>query len=144
MSLRIFSWGLYALVGAFFGVAAQVKLVDPEAFLSSLLTYEIFPFKTAAVLALFAPVLEVLVALCLVTGVFREGARFLTVAMLLVFIALVVQGMARGLEMDCGCFGSNTLSTTTDYLLKIGQNVMLLAAVLLARFLEAKAKAAAS
>ncbi|MBK1878193.1 MauE/DoxX family redox-associated membrane protein [Pelagicoccus mobilis] len=141
MKLRVVSWGLYLVVGVFFGLAAQVKLVDPEAFLSSMLTYELFPYKVAAGLALFAPVLEALLAICLVTGVLRKGASFLTAAMLLVFIVLVLQGLLRGLEMDCGCFGSNTLSSVSDYLLKIGQNLLLLGAVLLARFLESKSKA---
>lgn len=143
MSPRLISWALYVVVAVFFGVAAQVKLVDPEAFLTSLLTYEVFPYPVAAGLALFAPILEIVVAFCLATGVLRKGAVLLTVGMLALFIALVAQGLLRGLEMDCGCFGSNVLSSTTDYLLKIGQNVMLLAAVLLARFFEAKAKAAA-
>lgn len=138
MNTRIFSWILYAGVGLFFAVAAIVKLADPEAFLSSLLTYEVFSYQFAAVLALFAPVLELLVAISLVTGVMRMGACLLTVAMLLLFIVLVGQGLVRGLEMDCGCFGSNYLQTTTDYLLKIGQNLLLLAAVVLARFFETR------
>ncbi|EDY83575.1 DoxX subfamily, putative [Verrucomicrobiia bacterium DG1235] len=138
MSLRIFSWVLYAVVGAFFAIAATVKIVDPEAFLSSLLTYQVFPQGLATVLALFAPVLELLVAICLITGILRKGATLLTVAMLALFIALVAQGMVRGLEMDCGCFGSNSLQTTADYALKIGQNIMLLGAMFVARFLEDK------
>lgn len=144
MSLRIFSWILYLGVALFFGLAAQVKLVDPEAFLTSMMTYELFPFEVAAVLAIFAPVLEAVVALCLATGFLRKGAVLLTVAMLAVFIVLVGQGLVRGLEMDCGCFGANVLSSTADYLLKIGQNVLLLGAVLLARFFETRGKAVAS
>lgn len=139
MSLKVFSWLLYAAVGAVFVVAATVKIVDPEAFLSSLLTYELFPTRLAVVLTWFAPVLELVVGLCLISGVLRKGAGALTVAMLLVFIGLVVQGLMRGLEMDCGCFGSNALQTSADYYLKIGQNVMLILAVLLAGFFQAQA-----
>lgn len=138
MSLRFFAWCLYAFVGALFAVAAVVKLLEPEAFLSSMLTYQVFPHKVAVVLAYFAPVLELLVALCLASGFWRKGATLLTVAMLVLFIGLVGQGLLRGLEMNCGCFGADHLQSTTDYLLKIGQNVLLLSAVLLARFLETK------
>lgn len=138
MSLRFFAWCLYAFVGAFFAVAAVVKLLDPEAFLSSMLTYQVFPHKVAVALAYFAPVLELVVALCLVTGFWRKGASLLTVGMLVLFVGLVGQGLVRGLEMNCGCFGANHLQSTSDYLLKIGQNVLLLLAVLLARFLEYK------
>lgn len=140
MSLRLFSWALYVGVGVFFAVAATVKILDPDAFLSSLLTYEVFPNAVAIGLAHFAPILELLVALCLMSGILRQGAMALTVAMLVLFIVLVAQGLARGLELDCGCFGSNQLHDTTDYLIKMGQNTLLLAAVVLARFFEVKSK----
>lgn len=140
MSPRIFSRILYAVVGLFFGIAAMVKVLDPEAFLSSLLTYQVFPYELALVLAYFAPALELVVALGLVTGIWRKGAALLTVLMLLLFIALVAQGMVRGLQMDCGCFGENQLQTTSDYLLKIGQNALLLLAVAGAWLVEAKCK----
>ncbi|MDQ8180894.1 MauE/DoxX family redox-associated membrane protein [Pelagicoccus sp. SDUM812005] len=136
MSPRVFSWILYAVVGLFFGIAATVKLLDPEAFLSSLLTYELFPYEVALGLAFFAPAVELVVALALVSGVWRKGAALLTVLMLVFFIGLVAQGMARGLEMDCGCFGENQLQTTADYLIKMGQNVLLLLAVVGAWLVE--------
>lgn len=139
MSARFFSWILYAVVGLFFGIAAIVKVLDPEAFLSSLLTYEVFPYGLARGLAYFAPALELVVALCLVVGLWRKGAALLTVLMLCLFIALVAQGLAHGLEMDCGCFGANKLQTTGDYLLKIGQNALLLLAVVGAWLVERKA-----
>lgn len=127
---------LYGLVGAFFGIAALVKIADPEAFFSSLLTYQVFPRELALGLALYAPLLELIVAVCLIVGFWRAGASLLTAFMLLLFIALVVQGLARGLELDCGCFGSNQLQTPGDYALKIGQNVLLLVSLFAARFLE--------
>ncbi|MDQ8199134.1 MauE/DoxX family redox-associated membrane protein [Pelagicoccus enzymogenes] len=139
MSPRIFSWILYAVVGLFFGVAAVVKVVDPEAFLTSLLTYEVFSYDVALALAFFAPALELLVALCLISGWWRQGAALLTFFMLLLFIVLVAQGLARGLEMDCGCFGENRLQTGGDYMLKIGQNLILLLALATACFFERKA-----
>lgn len=136
MSVKYLSWAIYAVVGALFAVAATVKIGDPEAFLSSLLTYELFPPKIAVILAWYAPVLELLVAIGLITGILRKGAALLTSLMLLLFIVLVGQGLARGLEMNCGCFGDNHLETTGDYLLKIGQNLMLLAALGCALFFE--------
>ncbi|MDQ8186406.1 MauE/DoxX family redox-associated membrane protein [Pelagicoccus sp. SDUM812002] len=140
MSARVFSWILYAVVGLFFGIAAFVKVQDPSSFLSSLLTYQIFSYSQASVLAYFAPALEVVVAFCLVSGVWRRGAALLTIFMLLLFIGLVAQGMLRGLEMNCGCFGENQLQTTGDYLLKMGQNLVLLLAVAGAWLVETKSK----
>ncbi len=140
MKGRVFSWLLYVGVGLFFGIAALLKILDPEAFLSSLLTYRVFSYQQSVALAYFAPVLEMVVALCLLSGFWRKGASLLTFLMLLFFIALVLQGFARGLEMDCGCFGENRLQGTTDYLLKIGQNLALLLAVVVAWLVEAKSE----
>ncbi len=138
MSPKVFSWILFIAVGLFFGVAAVVKLLDPESFLSSLLTYQVFSRPQAVALVYFAPVLELVVAFCLISGVWRKGAALLTVFMLLLFIGLVAQGMVRGLDMNCGCFGENQLESTTDYLAKMGQNLMLLLAVVGAWIVEAK------
>lgn len=138
MSGRVFSWILYAAVGVFFAAAAIVKIIDPEAFLSSMLTYEVFSYKQAVGLAFYAPMLELVVALGLITGFWRKGAALLTLFLLVLFIVLVGQGLVRGLQMDCGCFGANQLQTSTDYYLKIGQNLMLLVAVGLAWVIEKK------
>ncbi len=140
MKPNFFSWLLYAVVGLFFGIAAVVKILDPESFLSSLLTYQVFPYPLAVALAYFAPVLELLVAFCLLTGFWRKGAALLTLFMLALFIGLVAQGLVRGLEMNCGCFGENQLQSTTDYFMKMGQNLMLLLAVLGAWLVEVKSK----
>lgn len=141
MKGRVISWLLYVGVGLFFGVAALLKILDPEAFLSSLLTYRVFTYQQSVALAYFAPVLEMVVALCLLSGIWRKGAALLTTLMLFFFIALVLQGFVRGLEMDCGCFGENQLQGTTDYLLKIGQNLLLLLAVVVAWLIEVKSQA---
>lgn len=122
----IASWILYWLIGGFFLFAALVKIAHPEAFFSSLLTYELFPHKLAVALAFFAPMLELLLGVCLITGILRQGAVWLTGLMLLVFIAVIVQGRLRGLSIDCGCFGSNRLESDFEYVWKLGQNTLLL------------------
>ncbi len=126
MSRRAISWVLYWIVAGVFGYAAILKLLDPEAFLSSLLTYEVFPFVVAGGLALFAPILELLLAVCLATGWLRRGATLLTGAMLLVFIVLVIQGGMRGLTLDCGCFGSRVVESGWEYVRKTVENLLLL------------------
>lgn len=140
MTARLASHLFYGAVGIFFGVAAVVKLADPEAFFSSLLTYQLFPREVALGLALFAPWLEALAAIGLVTGLWRRGAALLAGAMLVLFIVLVAQGLARGLELDCGCFGSNRLETGMDYALKIGENLALLAALLVGGYFRRQAE----
>ncbi|MBC2606969.1 MauE/DoxX family redox-associated membrane protein [Pelagicoccus albus] len=140
MKRAFFKELLYWVLGLTFAVAAIVKLRDPEAFLSSLLTYRVFPLWLAGFLVYFGPILELLVALCLFARRLRAGAKLLSLSMLLLFIALVAQGYFRGLELDCGCFGSNQLLAASDYLLKLGQNVLLIAVLGAAHSLESHKK----
>ncbi len=136
MKRKVVGWALYAGVAFSFAYAGVAKVVDPEHFLSSLLTYEIFPYKLAVLVALFVPWLELVVALSLVTGVWRRVAAPLVGAMLATFIALIVQAGLRGLSIDCGCYGSNELSDGAQYAVKIGEDFLLLLALCVAVFLE--------
>ncbi|MDQ8202443.1 MauE/DoxX family redox-associated membrane protein [Pelagicoccus sp. SDUM812003] len=137
---RTVSQLLYLVVGALFGYAAVAKILDPEAFLSSLLTYELFPYALAVGLAWFAPMLELVVAVCLASGFLRRGASWLTGLMLILFIILVAQGRLRGLALDCGCFGANRLESAFDYAWKIAQNLLMLFALWAAVLLEDSAR----
>lgn len=138
-------WGvarflLFAVVAVVFAYAGIVKVIMPDQFQSSLLTYELFTSQQAGLIAVFAPVLEIVVALCLVTGFWQRGASLLTAVMLVGFIGLVAQARVRGLAIDCGCFGSNRLENDFEYAWKIGQNALLLAALGIALTLGSKAK----
>lgn len=126
---------LYGVVGLAFAYAGVVKILDPEHFLSSILTYEIFSYGKAVAIALTVPWLEVLVALSLVFGFWRKGASLICGVMLMVFVILVVQAGLRGLSIDCGCYGSNRLESGFDYVIKVAQNVGLLAMLGVAVFL---------
>lgn len=127
MTSRRVSWVLYWIFAAVFAVAGAVKVGDPESFLSSILTYEFLPYSMAVAVALYIPWLEIVLAISLATGVWRRGAVWLSSLLLLVFIALVVQGRIRGLAVDCGCFGNRLLEDDFAYAKKIGENLLLLA-----------------
>ena len=129
MKRPVWSRVLIGVVALAFGYAALVKLNDPERFLSSLLTFELFPYKLAVALALWVPWLELVLAVSLLSGRWRSGAEALTGLLLVAFIAVVVQAYFRGLSIDCGCYGSNLLSDGMDYAVKLGENLLLLSAL---------------
>lgn len=131
---------MHAAVGLVFIVAGVVKIWDPERFLSALLTYELFSYQFAVLTAAYVPYLEVVAGVCLAAGLWRIGARWLTGAMLLVFILLIVQARFRGLSIDCGCFGENVLSSDGQYLWKLTQNSLWLGLWFLGGFFEREAK----
>jgi len=107
----------YWAVTAALGYAGVLKAVDPTAFLSSVLTYQTLPYGLAWLAALYVPYLEIVCAVSLATGWGRLGGRWLTALLLGLFLVLILQAWARGLNIDCGCFGvSETATERWDYL----------------------------
>ncbi len=91
-------------------LAALPKLQDPAAFAKAILNYRmavpIIGTNYIYPMALFLPALELIVALALIAGIWRRGASLLVVGMMLFFIVAISSAMARGLNIDCGCFGA--------------------------------------
>jgi uncharacterized membrane protein YphA (DoxX/SURF4 family) len=83
------------------------------------------------------PVLEIAVGLALLLGVFVRTAAIAAAVLLVVFIGAVGSARARGLQIDCGCFGNGgqVAAGQTAYPLEIVRDAaLLLIAVLLARW----------
>jgi len=114
------------LVGLAFLWAGYLKLLDPNAFLSAILTYDVFSYELSAVASLWVPYLELCVGACLVFRVLKRGARFWAVGLLLVFIVLLAQAAVRGLDVDCGCFGSSVSSAESGFVWPITRDLLML------------------
>ena len=94
-------------LGVFFVVAALPKIVDPPSFAHMIYNYRILPGPLINVLALTMPWVELLSGLALIAGIWRDGARAIIAAMLLVFIVAISINLGRGNAIDCGCFDPN-------------------------------------
>ncbi len=100
---------LCRLLAALFLAAAAGKIRDPLVFADSIAAYDMIAWKPGVtLLALTLPMLEILLALLLVTGVWRRTALLGTGLLTALFTAALLSAMVRGLEIDCGCFGENT------------------------------------
>lgn len=116
-------------VAAVFLFAAFPKLQDPATFARDIDNYHVLPDAMVGPMAIAMPIAEVLVALALLLGVHARGAALVTAGMLVTFIAAMAQALARGIDLDCGCFGSAAPTQVSG--LSIGRNVLLLALTLL-------------
>jgi len=112
MSVKLGSPGGRALVIALrLAVAAVLvwagvpKLLDPVAFANDISNYHLLPDVVLGPAAVLTPVIELVVAAALVAGVHARGGALVAAAMFLVFTAAMLQAMARGIDLDCGCFG---------------------------------------
>jgi protein-disulfide isomerase/uncharacterized membrane protein YphA (DoxX/SURF4 family) len=115
------------VLGGVWLYAGISKLSDPRAFLQAVRAYDASPEWLSKAMAYGLPVLEVCVGILLVAGVITRAAAIVSAPLLVVFIVGVVQASARGLKIDCGCFGGGGVSTgPTHYALDILRDVGLL------------------
>jgi hypothetical protein len=56
--------------------------------------------------AITLPWIEVMAGLMLIIGIWRQASAWLINLMTLVFIAAISSAVARGLSIECGCFGT--------------------------------------
>lgn len=99
---------LYHVLRLFLGVvflyASYDKILNPQAFAQAVYNYQILPDAAVNLVSLTLPWLELLLGLCLVTGLWLPGATVLSSGLLAVFIGALVFNQIRGLDVYCGCF----------------------------------------
>ena len=119
-----------ALAGVFV-TAALPKIEDPVAFASSVDAFRVINSGLSGWVALCLPWLELVLGIGILLPVIRRASGALIGLLLLLFIVLHLSAWARGLDISCGCFGSETGEATADYRWLILRNLLLLGAVLL-------------
>ena len=92
-------------LAAVFLVSGVLKAVDPDAAYVAVRAYDVLPKAGVALVAGILPWLEIVLGLLLLAGLATRVVAVASAGLLVVFIAGVVQAWARGLSIDCGCFG---------------------------------------
>lgn len=114
------------ILGSVFIYAAIGKILDPKEFADSVAAFHILPVTSVNVFAIVLPWVELIAGLLLLLGLFVRSSALLLLLMNIVFMFAVGSAMARGLDIDCGCF---TLSNEHD---RVGWSIIARDAVLLA------------
>ncbi|MGA2478402.1 MAG: MauE/DoxX family redox-associated membrane protein [Spirochaetia bacterium] len=87
-------------------VAGAAKLPDMDGFRTLVERYGILPHVLAAPFAFLLPFVEIALGLYLAVGLFVRGTAAAGTALFAVFLAAQATAWARGLNLDCGCFGA--------------------------------------
>jgi uncharacterized membrane protein YphA (DoxX/SURF4 family) len=95
------------ILGAVFIYAGGVKLFDLPAMADAIGNYRILPTEWLNLFGILLPPLEVLIGVGLILGVWMEGALTLVTGLIVVFLIAVESAILRGLDIDCGCFGTS-------------------------------------
>lgn len=115
------------VLGGLFIYAGLVKIVDPLSFAGNIFNYRLVGRSLSFIAAVYLPWLEVLAGSFLVSGLLRRASAGIISALLTFFIILTLVTMARGIDVDCGCFGA--LSRKTGWGVVVEDGLMLLMAL---------------
>jgi len=105
--------------------AALAKLSDLAAFSSQVHNFRVLPIWSENLVAMTLPWIELVAALSLLLGVQSRSGALVATGLLAVFTVAVALAVARGLDFQCGCFG--TADATRVGWGKLLQNTGLLA-----------------
>ena len=94
------------VLGGLFVYAGVVKIGNPLDFAQDIRNYRLVGQALSFVVAIVLPWLEILAGAFLIAGIWKRGAALVITGLLVFFIILTLVTMARGLDVDCGCFGS--------------------------------------
>jgi len=105
------------VLGGVFLVAGATKIPNPGSLAAAIRSYELaLPEWFVSLSAHALPYVEVLLGLYLLVGLFTKVSALATSGLTIIFLLALVQGALRGLEIDCGCFGSSAGETSNLWL----------------------------
>jgi putative oxidoreductase len=102
------SFAARLVLGGIFIYASLNKITQPETFAIDIDNYRIVPLFLVNFFALLLPWFELFCGVALVTGVYWRTGALLIGMMLIIFMIGLASAMIRGLDINCGCFGTGS------------------------------------
>ena len=119
--LLIFSQIFVSIIFIYSGIE---KISDQKNFLMAIENYKVFPVFIQNIIVITFPWIEIVLGVLLMFGFYRREIALVFSALLFFFIILIFISVLRGLDIECGCFG--TLSNVKVGYFKIYENFILL------------------
>ena len=93
------------VLGVVLLIAGALKIGDPAVSVQAVQAYQLLPHGLETLVGWGLPFLEVAIGLLLLVGFGTRAAAIAGGVLMIVFIIAVSSAWARGLAIDCGCFG---------------------------------------
>jgi uncharacterized membrane protein YphA (DoxX/SURF4 family) len=140
MKRGLFIAGRLLLAGIFL-YSGYAKLSEPWLqFVVSLESFKVLPESALEPVARTLPWLEVALGVALLSGFFTRWFALIATLFLLTFESAAASAYARGLTVDCGCFGSGGDPLGPKWFAEETAMLALALAVTVAAFLAARKK----
>jgi uncharacterized membrane protein YphA (DoxX/SURF4 family) len=106
MILRIIHWASRIILAGIFLYSGYVKYRNPLQFSADLTAYKLFPAAIIIPVSQYFPWVEMVLGAALLVGWRLRYFALGTVGLVAFFIAIMAITYARGIDANCGCFGS--------------------------------------
>ncbi len=93
------------VTGGVWIAAGAVKLPDPAQSVDAVRAYQLLPASLVEPVGQLLPVVEIVVGATLVLGLLARGSAVVSALLFVAFIVGIASVWARGITIDCGCFG---------------------------------------
>ena len=97
---------LRLVVGGTFIAAGVLKIADPANFAVAVGNYRLLPNALINLVAITVPWIEVAAGALVLAGIWLRAAALVITAMTTMFAIVILSALARGLNIECGCFGT--------------------------------------
>jgi uncharacterized membrane protein YphA (DoxX/SURF4 family) len=116
------------IVGVVDIVAGIAKFPDPAGNVRQVRAFQILPEAVVPTVGHALPTVEILIGVMLVLGLLTRSFAVLASLFFLAFIIGISAAWARGLEINCGCFGSHGVPANPhrQYAIDIARDIGLL------------------
>jgi len=120
---------LRLVLGGVVLVAGALKVGHLETSARAVRAYQLLPFDLAGVVGYGLPVLELAIGALLLLGLFTRVSAVVAGLLMVAFIIGIASAWARGLSIDCGCFGNGgtIAASQTQYPQEIARDIGLFA-----------------
>lgn len=93
------------ILAAVFLISGSIKAWDARQTIVAVRAYQLVPESIVGTVAAILPYLELALGLLLLVGLATRLSAVLAAVVMALFIVAVASAAARGLTIDCGCFG---------------------------------------
>lgn len=94
-------------IGYIFILAGIEKIADPSGFSESIENYQLLPNIFINFFAIALPWIEVVCGILLIFNKYVKENSFIFISLMSAFTIMIFIAVLRGLDIDCGCFGTN-------------------------------------
>jgi putative oxidoreductase len=103
---RAFDAFLRIALGCAFVGAGVIKIADPAQFAGVVDNYHLLPRAFLNPVAILLPWLEMVAGLSVLVGFWTRAGALLLSVLTIVFFLAISSALVRGLNIECGCFGT--------------------------------------